>query len=94
MVRKGLQAAEAWQPDVLLLDIGLPYLDGYAVCRHIRQQPWGYLARPLLPLTGYGQEADKQRSRAAGFDGHLLKPIDYTSLPAFIAQTIAASKGA
>ena len=91
--QEGIKAAETWQPDVLLLDIGLPHLDGYAVCRHIRQQPWGH-SLPIIALTGYGQEADKQRSRAAGFDGHLLKPIDYTTLPAFIAQTIAAKKGA
>ncbi|WP_018619732.1 ATP-binding protein [Spirosoma luteum] len=91
--QEGIAAAETWQPDVLLLDIGLPYLDGYAVCRHIRQQSWGH-SLPIIALTGYGQEADKQRSRAAGFDGHLLKPIDYTSLPAFMAQIIAAKKGA
>ncbi|SOD79924.1 hybrid sensor histidine kinase/response regulator [Spirosoma fluviale] len=89
--QEGIEAAETWQPDVMLLDIGLPHLDGYAVCAYIRQQPWGQ-SLPIIALTGYGQEADKQRSWSAGFDAHLLKPIDYTALPGLISQTIAAKK--
>ncbi len=88
---QAIDAAESWQPDVMLLDIGLPYLDGYAVCEHIRQQAWGH-SLAIIALTGYGQEADKQRSWAAGFDAHLLKPIDYTTLPDMINRTIAAKK--
>lgn len=89
----GIEAAEAWRPDVLLLDIGMPYLDGYQVCRRIRQQAWGQ-SLPIIALTGFGREADKQRSWAAGFDAHLLKPIDYTTLPELLAKTIAAKQGA
>ena len=74
-----LEAADARRPEVVLLDIGLPLLDGYEVCRRIRQQPWG-AEMVLLALTGWGQEADRDRTRAAGFDGHLVKPVDYTEL--------------
>ncbi|WP_254448431.1 response regulator [Spirosoma rhododendri] len=87
----GIGAAELLKPDVLLLDIGMPQLDGYAVCAHIRRQSWGKQL-PIIALTGYGREADKQRSWAAGFDGHVLKPIDYASLPELLAETIAAKK--
>ncbi|MDB5243603.1 MAG: response regulator [Spirosoma sp.] len=76
----------------MLLDIGMPQLDGYAVCRQIRSQAWGQ-SLPLIALTGFGQEADKQRSWAAGFDGHLLKPVDYTALSELLTKTIATKKG-
>ncbi len=87
----GIAAAEALAPDVMLLDIGMPHMDGYAVCQHIRKQAWGRNL-PIIALTGFGQEADKQRSWAAGFDGHLLKPVDYTSLTEVLTKTIAAKK--
>ena len=89
--QEGIVAAEALAPDVLLVDIGMPYLDGYAVCRHIRQQAWGRHL-PMIALTGFGQEADKQRSWAAGFDAHLLKPVDYNDLSEVVSQTIATKK--
>ena len=62
------------RPDVMLLDIGLPKLSGYEVARRIRQQPWGQ-GIVLIALTGWGQEADRQRSQEAGFDHHLVKPV-------------------
>jgi signal transduction histidine kinase/CheY-like chemotaxis protein len=68
-------AAEAFRPDVVLLDIGLPKLNGYEAARKIRQQPWGQ-GTVLVALTGWGQEADRQRARDAGFDHHLVKPVD------------------
>jgi PAS domain S-box-containing protein len=71
----GLEAAEAETPDVLLCDIGLPGMDGFAVAEAIRQNPRLATAR-LIALTGYGQEGDLQRSREAGFDEHLVKPVD------------------
>lgn len=89
--QSGIEAAESLKPDVLLLDIGMPQLDGYAVCEHIRRQAWGK-PLPIIALTGYGREADKQRSWAAGFDGHLLKPVDYARLPELLAKTMAARK--
>jgi DNA-binding response OmpR family regulator len=71
--------AERERPDVMLLDIGLPTLSGFEVCRRIRQQSWG---RDLfiIALTGWGQDADRQKTREAGFDGHLVKPVAYDSL--------------
>ena len=63
----------------ILLDIGLPKLNGYEVARKIREQPWGK-KMVLVALTGWGQEEDRCRSREAGFDHHLTKPIDLGSL--------------
>ncbi len=76
-----LRAALAFAPDVGLLDIGLPVMDGYELAERLRQQVRGRPLR-LVAITGYGQEADRQRSRAAGFDDHLVKPIDMASLAA------------
>ena len=74
-----LELIEREQPDVVLLDIGLPGLNGYEVCRRVRKQPWGAQMH-LIALTGWGQEKDLQESREAGFDGHLVKPVDYRAL--------------
>jgi CheY-like chemotaxis protein len=71
-----LPAAVDFLPDVAVLDLGLPELNGYEVAERIRQQPWaGGLV--LIAMTGYGQESDRQRSRMAGFDHHLVKPADF-----------------
>jgi PAS domain S-box-containing protein len=78
LAHDGLQAlddAGRLRPDVILLDIGLPKLNGYDVCRQIRAQPWGASVL-LVALTGWGQEEDRRRSREAGFDHHLVKPVD------------------
>lgn len=72
---EALAAAELFQPDVLVLDIGLPVLDGYEVARRLRQTPQGRAAL-LLALTGYGQREDRQNAEAAGFDHHFVKPAD------------------
>ena len=70
----GLTIAEKFRPDLVLLDIGLPGIDGYEVAKRLRRLPEG--DRPLVAaVTGYGQEEDRRRSREAGFDEHLLKPI-------------------
>jgi CheY-like chemotaxis protein len=63
----------------VVLDIGLPKLDGYAVAARIRGEEWGRKTT-LIAVTGWGQEEDKERSRAAGFDHHLVKPVDPTAL--------------
>ena len=73
--RAGLEAAEALSPTAILLDIGMPDLDGYATCRLLREQSWGQDV-VVIALSGYGQEEDKQRTQEAGFDGHLVKPVD------------------
>ncbi|MBC7444282.1 MAG: response regulator, partial [Polaromonas sp.] len=71
-----LAEAVAWQPDVVLLDIGLPGLSGHEVARRIRQHP-ALAAMVLVALTGYGQETDRQSAQEAGFDHHLTKPVAF-----------------
>ena len=70
-----LRAVEELRPDTVLLDIGLPGMDGYEVARRLRARPESSI-RLLAALTGYGQEQDRERSAAAGFDIHLTKPVD------------------
>lgn len=77
--RAGIEAADSLRPQVVILDISMPGLDGYQTCRLIREQPWGQ-AMTLIALSGYGQEDDKRRSREAGFDAHLVKPVDLSRL--------------
>lgn len=74
-----LDAASRLEPQVVLLDIGLPKMDGYAVARALRAEPWGREAR-LIAVTGWGQDADRARSREAGFDLHLVKPVEPDAL--------------
>jgi CheY-like chemotaxis protein len=74
-----LAAAETHRPEVALLDLGLPVMDGYDVCRTIRQQHWGR-GMILVALTGWGLEGDRSRTREAGFDAHLVKPVNYAEL--------------
>jgi CheY-like chemotaxis protein/two-component sensor histidine kinase len=73
--RTAVEMAEILKPDVVLLDLGLPYLNGHEVARRLRALPWGRNAR-LIALTGWGQEDDVRRSRQSGFDEHLTKPVD------------------
>jgi len=75
----GVQAAKNCQPDVVLCDIGLPGLDGYGVARKLRDNPITAKAR-LIAVTAYGQDEDRRRSHAAGFEYHLVKPVDPTVL--------------
>jgi two-component system, chemotaxis family, CheB/CheR fusion protein len=72
--RQALELARAFRPHAMLLDIGLPDLDGYRLAQQIRATPWGRSA-VLVAVTGWGQEEDRQRAVAAGFDHHLVKPI-------------------
>jgi len=73
--QEALEMAAAILPDVILLDIGLPKLNGFEVCRQIRGQPWGKKIT-IIALTGWGQEEDRVKSKEVGFDGHLVKPLD------------------
>jgi len=80
---KALERAQAFRPQVVLLDIGLPDLDGYEVARRLRAAPETRDA-VLIALTGYGQIEDRERSQAAGFNHHLLKPVNYEKLSALL----------
>jgi signal transduction histidine kinase/ActR/RegA family two-component response regulator len=78
-----IEAVSADQPEVVLLDIGMPGMDGYEVARHIRQRPaWQDVT--LIALTGWGQEKDRRNSEAAGFDHHLIKPVDIDALQSLL----------
>ena len=81
--------AESFHPDVALLDLGMPRLNGLEASRRIRQQPWGR-RMTLVAQTGWGQSADRQRSRDAGFDHHIVKPIDPDMLMKLLQQIGAA----
>jgi len=83
-----LRVAEEFLPDVVVLDIGLPKMDGYEVARRILRAPWGE-DMVLIAVTGWGQEADRHRSRESGFDYHLVKPVD----PAALIQLMASIAG-
>ena len=73
-------------PQVVLLDIGMPNLNGYDAARQIRQQAW-CKDMVLIALTGWGQDQDRERTREAGFDAHLLKPVDHDVLMKLLAST-------
>ncbi len=85
-----MEAAAGFRPDVVLLDIGMPRLNGYEAARRIREQPWGE-AVVLVALTGWGQEEDRRRSAEAGFDPHLVKPVDPAALEALLAGLVVQS---
>ena len=80
---EALKRLTAELPDVVLLDIGLPGIDGYEVARRLREQPGGATVR-IYAMTGYGQEEDRRRSLEAGFDGHLVKPVIPSDLFALV----------
>ena len=88
----GLEAvakAEVFKPDLILLDLGLPNLDGYEACQLIRRKPWGK-GIVIVALTGWGQDEDRHRTMSAGFDSHLVKPVDYDALRALLASPLMA----
>ena len=81
--------SERFEPHIILLDLGMPKMDGYETARHIRQQPWGSRAK-LVALTGWGQQRDRERTTEAGFDAHLVKPVtDFDLFHALIEGRIA-----
>lgn len=89
---EGVTAAERLQPDVVLLDIGLPKLNGYEAARQIRERMDGRTV--LVAVTGWGQEADRRRSREAGFDAHMVKPLDLNVLTKLLADLNVRPPGA
>jgi signal transduction histidine kinase/ActR/RegA family two-component response regulator len=80
-----LQMAEVFRPRVMLLDIGMPHMDGYQTARHIRDRAWSH-SIVLVALTGWGQEQDRRRTREAGFDHHFVKPVDPQAINRLIDQ--------
>ncbi|HEX9957026.1 MAG TPA: ATP-binding protein, partial [Fibrella sp.] len=90
--REAIEAAQSVEPEVVLLDISMPDLDGYETCQQIRQQPWGK-DLVLIALTGYGQDEDIRRSLEAGFNGHLVKPIDLAKLTELLNSLLPAQAG-
>jgi len=85
--KAALELAERFNPQIVLLDIGLPEMDGYEVARRLRQSP--QIPDPLLiAITGYGQADDRNRSKAAGFDHHLVKPVDLAEVLNLCSATV------
>jgi PAS domain S-box-containing protein len=80
----GVAAAAVFLPDIILMDIGMPKMNGYEAARQIRQQPWG-ATMYLVALTGWGQDEDKRRTKEAGFDYHLVKPAEPSELKRLFA---------
>ena len=80
-----IEAARDHQPDFVLLDIGLPGMDGYEVAQNLRQDD-SHKVATIIAITGYGQDSDRRRSREAGFDHHLVKPIDHDTLLTLLAR--------
>jgi len=84
----GLEAVEAaatFRPDVILLDIGLPNMNGFEACLKIREQPWSKDI-VIIALTGWGQDEDRRKSQEVGFNGHLVKPADHAVLMKLLAE--------
>lgn len=79
-----VSTAEAFLPDVVLLDIGLPKLNGYEVAQRLREQAWGQ-SMFLIAVTGWGQDEDRQRSSEVGLNVHMVKPVEPAALEKLLA---------
>jgi len=82
---QALQLAESRTPSLVLMDLGLPEMDGYQLCREFRQRGWGEMR--IVAMTGYGQERDRIRVQAAGFDAHAVKPVEFAELAKLLVRT-------
>jgi PAS domain S-box-containing protein len=89
---EALSVAAQFRPDLILMDVGMPRLDGLEATRRLRKTEWGRRAA-IVALTGWGQEADKRRSHEAGADDHLVKPVDPQALEKVLASLPATSEG-
>jgi CheY-like chemotaxis protein len=76
---EAIEVAEAFRPEIVFMDLGMPNLNGFEAAQRIRKEPWGQQLA-LVATTGWGQEDDRRRTTAAGFDRHLVKPIEMASL--------------
>ncbi len=88
---EALAAVEQLHPALVLLDLGMPGMDGYETCRRLRALPWGKQGL-IVALSGYGQEEDKRRTQASGFDGHLMKPINLTLLTEVLTRLLKPAR--
>ena len=86
-----LRRVEAARPDIVLLDLGMPEVDGYEVCRRIRAAPWGHDIL-LIAQTGWGNANDRELTRQAGFDHHLVKPVELGALASLLESASPASR--
>jgi two-component system CheB/CheR fusion protein len=82
---EALRIAAEFRPEVVLMDITMPHMDGYEAARRIRAEEWGK-AVILVALTGWGRRSDVEAARAAGFDGHLLKPVEAEALVTLVSE--------
>jgi signal transduction histidine kinase len=82
---EAVEVAKRFRPEVALLDIGMPKLDGYGAARGIREQPWGHEV-VLIALTGWGQKEVRDRTQEAGFDAHLVKPADFAAIARLLTE--------
>jgi CheY-like chemotaxis protein len=82
---EAVEVAEAFRPDAILMDVGMPRLDGRDATRRIRQAPWGGEI-VIVALTGWGQESDRILTREAGCDGHLVKPVSLADLEKLLVE--------
>jgi CheY-like chemotaxis protein len=83
---RAIEVAEAFGPDVILMDVAMPHLDGLDATREIRRRPWGQRIR-IIALTAWGQDAERHRTREAGMDAHLVKPVDPQTLVAILRKS-------
>jgi CheY-like chemotaxis protein len=86
-----LELADRFQPDVAVLDLGMPRLNGLECARGLRREPWGKSVT-LVALTGWGQEEDRRRSKEAGFDHHLVKPVSPQVVAALVAGEVGGDR--
>lgn len=88
--QESLELAETFRPEIVLLDLGMPEVTGYEVARRIRSEPWGKSVT-LIAITGWGRERDRQLTREAGFDHHLIKPFDAATLAELLEKPARAA---
>jgi len=88
-----LASAEKLQPDVIFMDIGMPRLNGFDAARRIRETAWGK-SMTLVAISGWGQDSDRAKSKDAGFDIHLVKPVEFSALEQILGDVSARLQGA
>jgi PAS domain S-box-containing protein len=89
---EAVETAEHFRPQVILMDVGMPKLNGYEATRRVRERPWGRSVT-IIALTGWGQEGDRAQSREAGCDGHLVKPVSLPDLDKSLVELTGANSG-